>query len=705
MRTFSKGRLARSIAYLLTVTVLFSFTGIGALPAAAQVVTRAATSQTVAVLPFYNKTSFRPETLGDEAAATVSVELRDRLLLDVLPKADVALQMSDLGLKVPLSEAEMVRLATELDLTLLVAGEVRGARIVKTRTERYAEVVLAVRLFDRIARTDVNGAVAIGKGPGSPEMSDDELMAKAMEQAAFSAVEQMKSRPTITAMVLWARGDFVFLNVGTRGGLRPGVKLVAVRGGERIGLVEVTESDAIGSYAKSVEGPPLRTGDSLRAVYKLPEGVKVERVGVSEARKKTFETYALLAGIVFGFGGFASRTRKVEEGNIAAPNFRVRQLANGNELGVSGYLPSLTPTRDIHPTAATLVSWDGYQGSEGTRILGYDVRRSGEIVGILTGGPSGVTFIDGAEPPGVMVVEITIDPVLGSITELLVEFTQWLPTEVDPDTGELTNPTYADFVDSNADLTNAEASEDFRHYGWFTGDGDELGGVIPGVLYQYQVAPILIHQVQAGGTLDWEFASSEFSTVANIIAAVAPAGTFDKDFRFITQSGPYEIREPVSNPEIISNIANFVFYYPYGADEIILQIARDPNVTFSAAGGVLTLHIPPSGPNYNSDDPQDHDKARIDGIDLSRVPGTGLLFWWRIGARNSFDTHTPEAYPIDSPQDRGFVYSQRNAFSITSTTTRADAMHEQREALEAVRAARTARSARVSRTDRVLKAQ
>ncbi len=701
MRTFSKGRLARGIAYLLTVSFLWTITSMGALPATAQVVTRAATSQTVAVIPFSNRTNYRPETLGDEAAAAVSVELRDRLLLDVLPKADVVLQMSDLGLKSPLSEVEMVRLATELDLMLMVTGEVRGARIVRTRDDRYAEVVLAVRLFDRIARADVNGAIAVGKGPGSPELSDDELMSKALDQAAFSAVEQMKSRPTITAMVLWAKGDLVFLNVGTRGGLRPGIRMVAVRGGERIGLLEVTESDAIGSYAKSVEGPPLRTGDSLRAIFKLPEGVKVERVGVTEARKKRFETYAILAGIVFGFGGFASRTRKIEEGNIAAPNFKVRQLANGSELGVSGYLDSMNPFRDIHPTAATIVSWEGYQGTEGRRILGYDLRRSGEIVEIFTGGPTGTTFIDGAQPPGVMIVELTLDPLSGAVTTFLRDFIQWIPTEIDPDTGELTNPTFADFVDSNIDATNLDISSDFHHYGWFTGDGDELGGVIPGVVYQYQIAPILIRQVNPGtGVYVWEFAGAEFSSSPNIIAAVAPAGTFDTDFRFINFVGPYEIRELRPNPEILGNIASFVFYYPYGADEIILQVARDPNVTFAAAGGLLTLHIPPTGPNAN-----DRDKAVFSGVDLSQVPGVGQLFWWRIGARNSFDTRPPESFPIDTPQDHGFVFSHRNAFSPPSPATRAEAMHEQSEALEAVRAARSARSARVSRTDRVLKAQ
>ena len=268
MRTFSEGRLARTIACILTAVFAWSmgFTGLTLLPAEAQIVTRATTTEAVAVIPFENRTKVRPEMLGDEASAAIAVELRDRLILDVLPKADVTLQMRDLGLRVPLSNVELVRLATELDVALAITGEVRGARIVRSPEGRYGEVVLAVRLFDRIARVDVNGALATGKGPASPGASDEVLLEKALAQAAFSAVDQMKARPTVVGMVLWARGETVFLNVGTRGGIRNGMHMVAVRGGEKIGTVEITNADAIGSYADIIEGPPLRTGDILRAV-------------------------------------------------------------------------------------------------------------------------------------------------------------------------------------------------------------------------------------------------------------------------------------------------------------------------------------------------------------------------------------------------------------------------------------------------------
>ncbi len=209
MRTFSKGRVAIAIARLLTLAFVSStwLTGIAALPAGAQIVTRTATTQSVAVVPFDNLSGLRPDTLGGEAGDAIAVELRDRLFLDVLPKADITIQMRELGFKTPLSGVELVRLAAELEIVLLVTGQVRAARILDSSEGRYAEVVLAVRLFDRLARDAVNGALVTGQGAASADASDEVLLRKAVEQAAFQAIEEVRSRPTITAMVLWARGD------------------------------------------------------------------------------------------------------------------------------------------------------------------------------------------------------------------------------------------------------------------------------------------------------------------------------------------------------------------------------------------------------------------------------------------------------------------------------------------------------------------
>ena len=700
MRTFSEGRLARTIAYALTAAFTWSlgFVGVAALPAAAQVVTRAATTQSVAVIPFENRTSFRPETFGDEAAATVAVELRDRLLVDVLPKADVVLQMRTLGLKAPLSNAELIRLASELDVSLLLSGEVRGARIRTGPGGRYGEVVLAVRLFDRVAKVDTNGALVIGIGPASPDASDEVLLEKALQQAAFDAVEQMKARPTITAMVMWARGDVVFLNVGSRGGLRAGMHLVAVRGGERIGMVEVDSADAIGSYARVFQGPPLRTGDQLRAVYVLPKDTGRVDVGMSAKKKKTFESMVLLGAILLGFGNFASRARRVDEGDTAAPNFKASSWANGAEFGQSGYLWSFQwPCRDLQPHPAAVITWNAYQGTEAARIVGYEVRRSGQLVAVivLEAGGQQLTILDTPQSPAFNTLEIVIDQNTGGLAGVLPEVEPWDP-DYDPELCTFDSPSWSEFLSDHSDDAGVFITVDSITYGWFPSEvpGDDYGGMGAGFIYEYRIRPLLVRRIQEGV---WIFDhGTEFSTTPNIVVGVSPAGTFSVHYVFQGYNlGVYEIWDVLPNPELAANQGTFFFYYPYGADDIVLQVARDPNVAF-APPDIANFSVPPILPTPPSN------QTNIT-VNLSDVPGASPLFYWRVGARSSFDSNPPRVYPGGEPDEFGFTWSRRNSFLWTAPS-RAALMHEQREALSAVRGAR-ARVPRTAGTDRVLRAE
>ncbi|MBN1459753.1 MAG: hypothetical protein JXA57_09445 [Armatimonadetes bacterium] len=704
MRTFSEGRLARGIAYLITAAFLWSLglTGLAAMPASAQVVTRASTSQSVAVVTFANQTKLRPETLGDEAAAAVALELRDRLLLDVLPKQDISLQMRDLGMVAPLSDVELVRLATELDVALMVTGEVRGARIVRTAEGRRGEVVLAVRLFDRMARVDVNGALVTGKGPVIADASDELLIEKALEQAAFTAVEQMKSRPTITAMVLWARGNTVFLNVGTRGGISTKMKMVAIRSGERIAVVEITEADAIGSYGNVVEGPPLRTGDMLRAIFDMPTAARAERHGVPEMKKKRFETIALAAAILLGVGSYASRARRIDEGNTTAPGFLASNLANGAELGYSGYLPSYVeasePTPDLVPVPASIITWDGYQGGERQRIIAYELVRGGELVTVEMGGGASYLVIDGATTPAFILLEIEVDEADGGVSTWLAESEIWEP---DIDEDGVINYTYAEFVEDNSDDLGTIIEDNSVTFGWFTTFGD-VASIVPGGIYQYAVAPWYVVQDREGL---WVLEAGEFTTSANFVRGVVPAGTFPSHslFKGITE-GVYEDRDIVDNPLFAGTEATFYFYYPYGADEIMLQVATDENFLFLPGATILrNFPVPAVVP---SPEARNISSYAVQVTDFPNyVPEA--QYYWRIAVRSFVDTHDPRGYGMEDVGLPGWILSRRNLFTARDmyATSRAASMHERRDALNAVRAGRAARVPRnASTSERVFRA-
>jgi hypothetical protein len=696
MRTFSEGRLARTVAYLISVVFVWSvgLSSMATLPAAAQIVTRAAMSQSVAVVPFTNLSRVRPETLGDEAAAAVGVELRDRLLLDVLPKADVDLQMRDLGLVPPLSDLDLVRLATELDVALVVTGDVRNARIARDVGGRFAEVVLAVRLFDRIARVDVNGALVRAKSPASPDASAETLMEKALEQAAFDALQQMRARPTITAMVLWARRDTIFMNVGSRGGLEPGMRMVAIRGGERLAIVEVTDSDAIGSYAKIVEGPPLRTGDHLRAIYAMPGAVGEVTRAKAERKKSPFQALVLAAGLLFGFGSFGSRARLLEEGGIAAPRFATSNLANASALGEGGYVCSLLYLWCVLiPIGATISTWEPYSGTQKSRIAVYEVYRNNVLVWppILVERWGDNVYRDGAIAPGYYEVTYTWDSATGALIGIEPETDLYIP-EFDDDTGEWESDSWESFADGHSGDTGIFVEANSITYAVLF--GPDISGPVAGQEYVYRVRPVILEQVQtAGGIYAWELSrTTEYTSTANRLVVVSAPGAYSYWWTFQGYSqGVYEIWDAVPNPEIIGSTATFRFYSPIGADEIIVQVARDPNFDFSPEGLYTQTVQVAYGYAFSAN------------VDLTEVPGDGDLIWWRIGGRNRRSRVAPRPYPLDLTNDYGHVWSRQRGFTLTGVSREA-MMHERRGDVMRSRAT-VPRAPRRATADRVLRAE
>lgn len=696
MRTFSKGRLARGIAFVLTATFLWSIglTGFAAVPAGAQIVTRAATSQSVAVVPFLNHTPFRPETLGEEAAEAVGVELRDRLLLDVLPEADVSLQMRDLHMTPPLDEVQMIHVAAELDIRLVVAGDVRDLRIRSEDGGQFAVVLLAVRVFDSVAECNVNGAVVEARGPAMTDASEEELISIAFEQAAFEAVQQMKTRPTISAMVLWAKEELCFLNVGTRGGIRPGMKMAAIRNGQRLATVSITEADAIGAYGRVAAGTALRTGDQLRAIYEMPVGPgRPSAVDVAKKRAG-LEKLLMGAAVLLGLGSFANRTRLIEEGGIAAPDFAVSNLANGAELGFSGFVGSNFGT--LENLGSALVTWSGYAGTQSRQVVFYEIYRNDEIVDIVYLPELGENvYIDSPWAAGFRFVTFSVDPVTGSITEVQYDFEPWLPDDVDEETGEPSSPTWDEFVDDyddDAGIVELGDGGGFQ-YGWFAA-GPFPGGVIPGRDYYYRVRPVLLRQRRAAeGIFEWYLTrETEYSGFENFLVGVAPPIASSYHWVFSGyQDDVYEVWDILPNPEIAANLATFYFYAPTGADEVIVQVTRDPNITFDPDEGMYTQAVPATTAF----------DASVD-VDLTQVPGTGDLFWWRLGARNRRSAVAPRPWPPTLENDYGYVWSERNSFSVASAA-RAALMHGRRDAL--LRARSAARTPARAGAERVFRAE
>ena len=680
MRILTQGRVARAIAQVLTLAFLWpaAFLGAAAVPADAQIVTRTAATQSVAVVPFENLTRYRQDTLGDEASDAVAVELRDRLLLDVLPRADVSLQMRDLGITAPVSDVEMVRLAAEMEVTLLITGQIRGARVARGPDGRYGEVMLAVRLFDRVARADVNGALVAGRSPGSVESSDDTLLAKALEQAAFQAVEQMRSRPTITAMVLWTRGDVAFLNVGDWGGLQAGMELVVIRSGERIGMVEVTESDPLGSYCQVTEGPPLRPGDNLRAIYRLPSAVGGLEPGQVSRQRSRLESVLWPALILLGLGGLPGAARAVEGPVSQAGPILASAISNAAYLTYPG-TPDITDPDDdeiilfpARPVSwASLITWTKIRNSESLRVLFYEIWRGGTLLDVVDADWA-AEYVDVALSRGNLDITIVVDAVTGEGT-----LSEWV---------------YEVELDLSTDLQDESLTFDEYEIQYEIAQEYNLGGFT----MQYTIIPVITtqHWIDEGLYEYWiERGPASSSGGCTLLV---PAITYPFHLVNVNEGiSVYEEWVPYPNPEISGNLATFWFYAPEGANDIVIEVAREPNWLFdpSATYSQVVPGVIPGGWNEFLQSVQ---------VDLTNVPGTSTIFIWRLGGTNRYDAVQPRPWPSGNSQDFGHVWSWVNSFAAGGIS-RASMLHEQREAMARSRVS-GARVPRRATVDRVLHA-
>jgi hypothetical protein len=636
MRTFSGGRLTRVIAQALTLTFLWSVAllNVPLLPAKAQISMRTAATQSVAVLPFDNRSQFALGTLGEEASQAVSVELRERLLLDVLPSSEVAMVMRDLGSVPPLNDPELIRLCSELEVTMVVTGEVRRAEVTQTRSGRRGEVTLAVRLFDRVAEDAVNGALVEAYSPYLADADDATLVRKALEQAAFETIREMRTRPSVTATVLWNRDDVVYLSAGSRAGLQEGMQMAVIRGGQRIGLVEITSAERVGSYGRLVSGPQLQSGTQLRAIYRLPTRVGVPPPGKVARKKKGLETMLIGAAGLLGLANLGSAARLLGEGNIAAPGFVASDLADELEL--------------IWLPAAVLLTWGQYdEPTERSRLIGYEIWSDQVgLVEVISTQLDPRYFIDWfiGYPTTYRTASFTIDSVTGALAVASA-----YPTTTDPDSVV-------------TEIVWGEGSTTIDYTWW-------PFGPVWGMPNQYSIKPVLaVQDIDGVWTLT---RATEMSTTPNRVVPLLPPMT----------SGVY----------IHGMTATFDFYTPMGATDAIIQIARDPYDDFQV-GRVYSNTI--SG-TWTDMDP--YTLAHID-VDLNQVlalPGSGDYYWYRFGSRNRHDTTYPRPFSVTDPDpnndanDMNWVWSDVQRITLWSAAGREAAVHREREALARSKLSRT----------------
>ncbi len=152
---------------------------------------------------------------------------------------------------------------------------------------------------------------------------------------------------------------------------------------------------------------------------------------------------------------------------------------------------------------------------------------------------------------------------------------------------------------------------------------------MPGSPVYYRIQPlIVVNQPLSDGTANWQLQ------------------------RTTTPSSPSNQVTPCAPPApdqamLFGSVASFVSYHPYGADEMELEVQRDQGngspVDFAPANTYTQI-----ASGLNPALSYDAVTIQVPLASLQALPGTGDVYWWRVGANNRGDSVKPlsvAAYP------------------------------------------------------------
>lgn len=635
MRKLSRSAFSRVAAFCVAVMLLLPMASVQfATPAGAQ-----ATGGTtfvavpVAVLDFLNRSTYPSATVGRTAADAVVLALDESQRYSPAERNQVQQEMNTEGVTLPLSDIAQARLGKALGVAGVVSGEVRQVTFANTAEGRIATVVLATKMIDVNTVEPVNGALVRVSSTPKPGYTgdDDVLVSEALSLAAYQAVQQMVNTRLPEATVLMVTGGEVQLTGGTNIGLKPGMKMMVMRQGEKVGEIRITTVRSDSSAAVVVANTKgIGTGDKAAAIYDQPAGTNLaEATAVQkeqkQVRRSNWTSKALgvlaaigLVAIAAGGRGAGAATRDVVASALANPST----------------LSDIFVTLGL-PPAGTLVTWKGSR--DPGNVLAYEVWRSGNLHWVIF--ETGTHFF----------VDPSVNTVLGGV------FTYTL--EIDEETGAVTT-------------RSLETGDE----GGGTGEGSgatrtvtfsPLGYPYPGQPYTYSIVQVYRARDLEGGTVDengnvtptWKIRTAPMSASSQATAVSQP------------QLVSPETNTVVTDPAA----ATFAWIGSGGADEYNLQISTAGDFRPTSTQEVIVQALVPIPEPFQEPGPE---SQLTQTVDLTRFfpSSTDRTLFWRVGARNSADPVPPRQEPGVAnalPQDNGWVFSPRRSFTARGTTTTA----------------------------------
>jgi len=234
------------------------------------------TNPTWAVVDFVNRTPGGKggDKIGAMAADAVSDELSKSNKYDIAARESVARAIDQLNLVRPVTDStSLLRLATELQATALVTGEVVNYQVRPNGNGKQADVAVRAVIRDTASGLPINGSAQFASSSVRPgDTPDDVLLNEAFGVAASKIAVDITTRQLPKGTVLNTFEDSAIINQGTRSGFKTGQQLIIFRGTEQVATAvvsEVTYDDSTARIERSYKG--IRPGDRAQVVFKVPD--------------------------------------------------------------------------------------------------------------------------------------------------------------------------------------------------------------------------------------------------------------------------------------------------------------------------------------------------------------------------------------------------------------------------------------------------
>jgi hypothetical protein len=229
----------------------------------------------VIVLDFSNRSRVGGSLIGKSAAAAVALELQQSGRWNPVQDRAVQEAANRLNLRPPFDAVALTRLATAVDASLVIVGEVLSVKLMENPAQ--ATVQVAIQAFDRASAEMVNGAVATGKSAPRIGYTGDTsiLIDEALSNAAFLARQHAERYQSVHGTVLNTSvvGDNyeALLNIGARQGVKLGMRFIILRREDLVGRGRVRAVDPdFSTLAIQENFQGVKPEDVVRAIFQLP---------------------------------------------------------------------------------------------------------------------------------------------------------------------------------------------------------------------------------------------------------------------------------------------------------------------------------------------------------------------------------------------------------------------------------------------------